>query len=36
MDRLRVEEAEDRWAAYQRGEIKALSLQEALAKYRAK
>jgi len=36
MDRLWVKEAEDRWTAYQRGEIKALPLEEVLAKYRAK
>ena len=36
MDRLWVEEAQDRWAAFQRGEIKALSLEEVLAKYRAR
>jgi putative addiction module component (TIGR02574 family) len=36
MDRLWAKEAEDRWAAYQRGEIKALPLEEVLAKYRTK
>lgn len=35
-DRLWTKEAEDRLAAYRRGEIKALSLEEVLAKYRAK
>jgi putative addiction module component (TIGR02574 family) len=35
-DRLWIKEAEDRLAAYRRGEIKALSLEEVLAKYRAK
>ena len=36
IDRLWAKEAEDRLAAYRRGEIKALSLEEVLAKYRAK
>ena len=36
IDRLWTKEAEDRLAAYRRGEIKALSLEEVLAKYRAK
>ena len=36
MDHLWAKEAEDRWAAYQRGEIKALPLEEVLAKYRTK
>jgi putative addiction module component (TIGR02574 family) len=36
MDRLWTREAEDRLAAYRRGEIKALSLEEVLAKYRTK
>jgi putative addiction module component (TIGR02574 family) len=35
-DRLWAKEAEDRLAAYRRGEIKALSLEEVLAKYRVK
>jgi putative addiction module component (TIGR02574 family) len=35
-DQLWIKEAEERLAAYRRGEIKAVSLQEALAKYRAK
>ena len=34
MDRLWANEAAERWAAYQRGEIKALPLEEVLAKYR--
>ncbi|MGH8722272.1 MAG: addiction module protein [Burkholderiales bacterium] len=33
LDRLWTVESEERWAAYQRGEIKALSLEEVLAKY---
>jgi len=36
IDRLWAKEAEDRLAAYRRGEIKALSLEEVLRKYRAK
>jgi putative addiction module component (TIGR02574 family) len=36
MDLLWANEATERWAAYQRGEIKALPLEEVLAKYRAK
>jgi putative addiction module component (TIGR02574 family) len=36
MDRLWANEAAERWAAYQRGEIKALPLEEVLAKFRAK
>lgn len=36
IDRLWAKEAEDRLAAYRRGEIKALPLEEVLAKYRAK
>ncbi len=36
IDRLWAKEAEDRLAAYRRGEIKALRLEEVLAKYRAK
>jgi hypothetical protein len=35
VDRLWAREAEERLAAYRRGEIKALSLEEVLAKYRA-
>lgn len=35
IDRLWIKEAEDRLAAYRRGEIKAVPLQEVLAKYRA-
>jgi len=35
-DRLWAREAEDRLAAYRRGEIKALPLEEVLAKYRVK
>jgi putative addiction module component (TIGR02574 family) len=35
MDRLWASEAEDRLAAYRRGEIKAIPLNEVLAKYRA-
>jgi len=34
IDRLWSKEAEDRLAAYRRGEIKAVPLQEVLAKYR--
>lgn len=34
MDRLWAKEAEDRLAAYSRGEIKAVDLDEVLAKYR--
>jgi putative addiction module component (TIGR02574 family) len=34
IDRLWAVEAEDRLAAYRRGEIKALELNEVLAKYR--
>jgi len=34
MDRLWAREAEDRLAAYRRGEIKAVHLNEVLAKYR--
>lgn len=34
MDRLWTDEAAARWEAYQRGEIKALPLEEVLAKYR--
>ena len=34
MDRLWAKEAEDRLAAYRRGEIKAVELDEVLAKYR--
>lgn len=33
IDRLWAKEAEDRLAAYRRGEIKAVSLDEVLAKY---
>ena len=36
IDRLWVKEAEERLAAYRRGEIKAVSLTEALARYRVK
>ena len=36
IDRLWAGEAEERLAAYRRGEIKALPLEEVLAKYRAK
>jgi putative addiction module component (TIGR02574 family) len=35
-DRLWAKEAEERLAAYRRGEIKALPLEKVLAKYRAK
>ena len=34
IDALWAKEAEDRLAAYRRGEIKAIPLQEVLAKYR--
>ena len=34
MDRLWAKEAEDRLSAYRRGEIKAVDLDEVLAKYR--
>lgn len=34
MDRLWAKEAEDRLAAYRRGEIKTVELNEVLAKYR--
>jgi len=34
MDRLWAKESEDRLAAYRRGEIKAVELDEVLAKYR--
>ena len=36
IDRLWAKEAEERLAAYRRGEIKSVSLQEVLAKYRTK
>ena len=36
VDRLWAKEAEDRLAAYRRGEIKAVPLQEVLAKYHVK
>lgn len=36
IDRLWAKEAEDRLAAYRRGEIKAVPLQEVLAKYLVK
>ena len=36
IDRLWSKEADDRLAAYRRGEIRAISLEEVLAKYRAK
>jgi len=36
IDRLWAKEAEERLAAYRRGEIKALPLEEVLAKYRVK
>jgi putative addiction module component (TIGR02574 family) len=36
IDQLWIKEAEERLAAYRRGEIKAVSLEEALAKYRVK
>jgi putative addiction module component (TIGR02574 family) len=36
IDRLWTREAEERLAAYRRGEIKALALEEVLAKYRVK
>lgn len=35
LDRLWAKEAEDRLAAFRRGEIKAIGLDEVLAKYRA-
>lgn len=35
MDRLWAKEAEDRLAAYRRGEIKAVELDEVLEKYRS-
>ena len=36
IDRRWAKEAEDRLAAYRRGELKAVPLQEVLAKYRVK
>jgi putative addiction module component (TIGR02574 family) len=36
IDGLWVKEAEERLAAYRRGEIKAIPLEEVLAKYRVK
>lgn len=36
VDQLWASEAEDRIAAYRRGEIKAIPLEEVLAKYRTK
>lgn len=36
IDRLWAKEAEDRLAAYRRGEVKAVPLEEVLAKYRSK
>jgi len=36
IDGLWAQEAEERLAAYRRGEIKAISLKQVLAKYRAK
>ena len=36
IDRLWAKEAEDRLAAYRRGEIKAIPLEQVLAKYRGK
>jgi putative addiction module component (TIGR02574 family) len=36
IDQAWIKEAEERLAAYRRGEIKAVSLEEALAKYRVK
>jgi putative addiction module component (TIGR02574 family) len=36
IDRLWAKEAEDRLAAYRRGEIKAIPLEQMLAKYRGK
>lgn len=36
IDRLWAKEAEDRLAAYRRGEIKSVPLEEVLAKYRVK
>jgi len=35
MDQLWAKEAEDRLAAYRRGDIKAVDLEEVLAKYRS-
>lgn len=34
IDRLWIAEAEDRLAAYRRGEIKAIEMEDVLAKYR--
>jgi putative addiction module component (TIGR02574 family) len=36
IDKLWAREAEDRLAAYRRGEIKAIPLEQVLAKYRGK
>ena len=36
IDRLWTKEAEDRLAAFRRGEIKAIPLEQVLAKYRGK
>ena len=36
IDQLWAKEAEDRMAAYRRGEIRAIPLEQVLAKYRAK
>ena len=36
IDRLWAKEAEDRLAAYRRGEIRAIPLEQVLAKYRGK
>jgi hypothetical protein len=36
IDRLWTKEAEERLAAYRRGEIKAIPLEQVLAKYRGK
>ena len=36
IDRLWAKEAEDRLAAYRKGEIRAVGLEEVLAKYRVK
>ena len=36
IDKLWAKEAEDRLAAYRRGEIKAIPLEQVLAKYRGK
>jgi putative addiction module component (TIGR02574 family) len=36
IDRLWAKEAEDRLAAYRRGDIKAIPLEQVLAKYRGK